>query len=65
MKLQLDLLTICEFGLIYYLYMASKGVYSKKPMWQWILLYLIVGGIIYFVIYYFFMSKGVASPYSY
>ncbi len=33
--------------------------YGKRPMWQWIVLYLVVGGLIYYAIYYFaFASKG-------
>jgi len=38
--------------------------YGKRPLWQWILIYLIVGGIVYFLVYYFFFSKG-GSGYSY
>jgi hypothetical protein len=32
--------------------------YGKRPLWQWILIYLIVGGIIYFLIYYFVFAKN-------
>ena len=33
--------------------------YSKKPMWQMVLMYLLVGGLIYGAIYYFWMMpKG-------
>lgn len=33
--------------------------YGKKPIWQWILMYVVIGGIIYFLIYYFiFAPKG-------
>jgi len=39
----------------------SKG-YSKRPLWQWILLYVIVGGLIYFAIYYFYMRNH-TNPY--
>lgn len=35
----------------------SKG-YGKRPLWQWILIYIIIGGIIYAAIYYFFLNKG-------
>lgn len=34
----------------------SKG-YGKRPLWQWIIIYLIIGGIIYAGIYYFVISK--------
>lgn len=29
---------------------ATKG-YGKRPIWQWVVLYLILGGIAYYVIY--------------
>jgi hypothetical protein len=32
--------------------------YGKRPLWQWVLIYLIVGGLIYGVVYYFFFSGG-------
>lgn len=34
----------------------SKG-YGKRPLWQWILIYLVIGGIVYFLIYYFVFAK--------
>lgn len=34
---------------------STKG-YGKRPLWQWIVLYLIIGGILYFLIYYFFFQ---------
>src|SRR5581483_1437082 len=37
--------------------------YGKRPLWQWIVLYLLIGGIAYAVIYYVFFTKG--SGYSY
>lgn len=38
--------------------MAQKtGGYGKKPMWQWVVIYLIIGGIIYAGVYYFFIAK--------
>lgn len=43
---------------------ASPSGYGKRPMWQWILLYLVVGGLAYAAIYYFWlMPQGSASPY--
>jgi hypothetical protein len=41
--------------------MASKkkGGYGKRPMWQWALIYLVIGAIVYFALYYFFFAdKG-------
>lgn len=36
----------------------GKG-YGKRPLWQWIVIYAIVGGIVYYGIYYFaFAKKG-------
>jgi hypothetical protein len=33
--------------------------YGKRPLWQWILIYLIIGGLIYYAVYYFaFANKG-------
>ena len=34
----------------------SKG-YGKRPMWQWVLLYVIVAIILYGLVYYFFIRK--------
>ena len=31
--------------------------YSKRPLWQWILLYILIGGAIYGLIYYFVLAK--------
>lgn len=36
---------------------AKKGGYGKRPLWQWIVIYLIVGGIVYYGIYYFAYGK--------
>lgn len=34
----------------------GKG-YGKRPLWQWIVMYVVVGGIIYYGIYYFAIAK--------
>ena len=50
--------------MVSYLYLVDDvtetgNAYSKRPLWQWILLYVILGSIIYAVIYYFvFANKG-------
>lgn len=31
--------------------------YGKRPFWQWLLLYIIIGGIVYAIIYYFVLAK--------
>lgn len=44
---------------------ASKG-YGKRPMWQWVVLYIVIGVIVYGLIYYLVMAKrgGYNSSYS-
>ncbi len=36
----------------------NKGGYGKRPMWQWVLIYIVVGGIIYGLIYYFYLGRN-------
>lgn len=31
--------------------------YSGRPLWQWTLIYLVIGGIIYGLLYYFVFAK--------
>lgn len=40
------------------------AAYGKRPLWQWILIYLIIGGIVYFAIYYFFLAPKGGYNYS-
>ena len=35
----------------------SLNGYGKRPLWQWIIFYVIVGGLIYALIYYFIIAK--------
>jgi len=42
---------------------TTKSVYGKRPLWQWVLLYVIVGGIVYAAVYYFTGYKS-ASGYN-
>lgn len=35
-----------------------EKVYGKRPLWQWIVIYLIIGGIVYGAIYFLFFNKG-------
>jgi plastocyanin len=37
---------------------VNKSEYGKKPLWQWILIYIIIGGIIYAIGYYFVSSRS-------
>ncbi|HSW89410.1 MAG TPA: hypothetical protein VLH19_00890 [Patescibacteria group bacterium] len=42
-----------------YYHKSNKDYYKKRPLWQWILIYVVIGGIIYAVVYYlFFAAKG-------
>ena len=36
---------------------TQKSGYGKRPLWQWIVIYLVIGGIAYFLIYYFVLAK--------
>jgi len=39
--------------------------YGKRPMWQWILIYAVIGAAVYGAIYYFVLAKkGSSNPYS-
>jgi len=38
----------------------SKG-YGKRPVWQWVVIYVIVAAVVYGVIYYFMKNKGGSS----
>lgn len=39
--------------------MAGKSNYGygKRPLWQWVVIYLIIGAIVYAAIYYFVIAK--------
>ena len=38
---------------------SSSSNYGKRPMWQWIVIYLVIGAVVYGLIYYFmFAGKG-------
>ncbi len=34
----------------------SNG-YGKRPLWQWVLIYVVIGGVVYAAIYYFFLAN--------
>jgi len=38
----------------------TKG-YGKRPVWQWVVIYLIVAAILYTLIYYLFIHKSGSS----
>ncbi len=35
----------------------KKGSYGKRPLWQWILMYVVIGALVYGAIYYFVLAK--------
>src|SRR6266567_3458063 len=40
-------------------YATQKGSYGKRPLWQWILLYIVIGAIVYGAVYYLYLvPKG-------
>lgn len=46
----------------------DKNGYGKRPLWQWVLIYLIIGAVIYGLIYYFLIANkggGTTSPLGY
>jgi hypothetical protein len=45
--------------------MAKKSAYGKRPLWQWITLYVVIGGIIYAAIYFLFLNKNGGYDYNY
>ncbi len=36
----------------------NKGYYGKRPLWHWIVLYVVIGVIVYGLIYYFVWDKA-------
>lgn len=42
---------------------SVQSSYAKRPLWQWILLYVVIGGIVYAIIYFAFFHKQ--NPYTY
>jgi flagellar basal body-associated protein FliL len=35
----------------------QKSTYGKRPIWQWVLIYVIVAAVVYGAFYYFFMNN--------
>ena len=42
----------------------SKG-YGKRPVWQWVIIYLVVAIVVYGLVYLLFIHKGGGSTSSY
>lgn len=36
---------------------TGKG-YGKRPLWQWVVIYLVVAAVVYGLVYYFVLAKG-------
>jgi len=34
------------------------GGYGKRPLWQWILLYVVIAGVLYGIVYYFVFARN-------
>ena len=45
-------------------YKKDDYSYRKRPLWQWFLIYIIVAGIIYFLIYYFLLARNGSYGYN-
>jgi len=43
---------------------TKKSGYGKRPLWQWLVIYLVIGGIVYAAIYYFVFAKNGGYNYS-
>ncbi len=37
--------------------MAENETYGKRPLWQWVIIYLIIGAVVYGLIYFFLFAK--------
>lgn len=37
--------------------MANNYAYSKRPLWQWVLIYVVLGAVVYGLVYYFVFAK--------
>jgi hypothetical protein len=42
----------------------TKG-YNKHPLWQWVMLYMVVAFFVYGLLYYLFFRNGTSPNYSY
>lgn len=44
--------------------LMEETSYGKRPIWQWVIIYLVIGLVVYGVIYYFFLAKKGKYNYS-
>ncbi|MBI3384691.1 hypothetical protein HY030_00680 [Candidatus Gottesmanbacteria bacterium] len=43
---------------------TKKNSYGKRPLWQWVLIYIVIGAVVYGVVYYFFFANKGGYNYS-
>lgn len=43
----------------------QKSAYGKRPLWQWIVIYLIVAAVVYALIYFIWIHKSGATTSGY
>ncbi|MBI2196911.1 cupredoxin domain-containing protein [Candidatus Daviesbacteria bacterium] len=41
----------------------QDGSYGKRPLWQWVLIYVVIGLVVYGLIYYFILARKGGSTY--
>lgn len=56
MQAEFDVVLAAEYN-GYMENIPQKSGYGKRPLWQWIVLYLVVGAVAYAAIYYFVFAK--------
>jgi len=44
---------------------SPKKGYAKRPMWQWVALYLVIGAVVYAIVWYLFIKGDSASGLGY
>jgi drug/metabolite transporter (DMT)-like permease len=37
---------------------SEKKLYGKRPVWQWVAIYLVIGAVVYSAIYFIILNKG-------
>lgn len=44
--------------------MAENENYNKRPLWQWVLIYVVIAVVVYGLIYYFVLGKKAGTTYN-
>lgn len=42
----------------------NSNSYGKRPLWQWVVIYVVIGFVVYGLIYYFVLARKGGSPYN-